>query len=221
MKKIFLLITSLLTINTLLGQNIKQIDSLTTEMCKSLSVINDMSNKEKIESVFQTHLSNYFESIKVSTQAEADTINTRVYYRLQKNCTVFSEILNKLEENKSDWKTLNEKPSSKIKSIDYKSFLEGGNFFYKEYNGDIVNVLISNNSWTETFRDGTISKLFFIPKSGTEFDLKFIESNNETRKNLSVKGDLYNYGIYGKESDGLLVWINSNNQYLSFKLYKK
>ncbi|MFD2892804.1 hypothetical protein ACFS5J_12360 [Flavobacterium chuncheonense] len=223
MKKIlFLFISFYFGNSSLLGQNITKIDSLGTEMCQSLSKVNNMKTKEKIEFVFQSHLSAYFDKTKISSQREADSISTLIYYRLQKNCSVFLDMLGELEENKSDWQTLNIKPSSKISKIDYKSFLKGGNYYYKDYNGSIVNVHITEKTWSETFDDGTISKLTLISKSDGEFDLKFIESNNETRKNLSVKGDIYKYGIYEKNSDGFLIWTSTNdNQFLGFKLYKK
>jgi hypothetical protein len=221
-KQLILSLTIYFFLNNLSAQNIKSIDSLTVEMCKSLSTITGISNKEKIESVFKNHLSNYFDKLQISSQVDADTINTRVYYRLQKNCAIFGKILAELEENKSDWKTLSEKPGSKLQALDYKSFSEGGSFYYKEYNGDIVNVLLSKNSWTETFKDGTKSNLLFLPKTNNEFELEFIESNNEMRKNFSVKGEIYRYGIYAKENDELFVWvISKEKQFLGFKLYKK
>ena len=220
--KFFIVLFAFLIANTLFAQNIKQIDSLSIEMCKSFTALNNMETEKKFEHVLENHLYAYLEKKKVSSQAEADSISSRIYYRLQKNCTVFREMLAELEENKSDWKKLEGKPSTKIQAKDFKSFTKGGNFFYKEYDGEIVNVLVSGNFWTETFEDGTTSKLSFIPKKDGEFDLKFIESNNEKRKNFSVKEEMYYYGIYAKETDGFLIWVKTKeNQFLSFKLYSK
>ena len=220
--KFCMAIFAFLVAHNLFAQDVKQIDSLSMEMCKSFTALNNLVGEKKLEDVLENHLYAYLEKKKVSSQAEADSISSRIYYRLQKNCTVFREMLAELEENKSDWKKLEGKPSTKIQAKDFKSFTKGGNFFYKEYDGEIVNVLVSGNLWTETFENGTKSKLSFIPKKESEFDLKFIESNNEKRKNFSVKDELYYYGIYAKETDGFLIWVRTkDNQFLSFKLYSK
>ncbi|MCL9806570.1 hypothetical protein NAT51_13625 [Flavobacterium amniphilum] len=220
--KIFVFLFFWLTTGSLFAQNIAQIDSLTVEMCKSLSMATDKNNKEKIEFVFQKHIPEYFEKIQVSTQTEADSISDRVFFRLQKNCNYFSDLLETLEENKSDWKVLDTKPSSKITQKDYKDFSRGGSYYYKEHNGTIVNVEIKGKKWSETFHDGTFSKLTLIHKENGEFDLKFIESNNGTRKNLSVKDDIYQYGIYEKTGDVYLIWAKTaDNRLYGFKLYKK
>jgi len=217
-----LLLVIFLCQNYTSAQNIKEIDSLTIEMCKSLSTMKDVNPKEKIEFIFQNHLTNYFDKLKISSQADADSINKRVYFRLQKNCAIFRETLDQLEENKSDWKKLELKPSSSLNLKDFKSFLKGGLFYYKEFNGDSVNVALSENLWIETFIDGTTSKLIFNPKKNSEFELQFIESNNETRKNFSIKGEIYNYGIYAKENNEYFIWVMSKEkQFSGFKLYKK
>lgn len=223
MKKLFLLcLTIFIGNNPVAAQNIKQIDSLSVEMCNTLAKKNDLSGEKKIEATFEKHLTEYFQKIKVSSQAEADTISTRIFFRLQKNCTAFVELLGVLEEDKSDWVKLNEKPISKISKTDYKSFIKGGQFYYLEYDGTKVSVVVTKNSWTETFADGTTSKLTFVPKDNNEFELVFIESNNETRKNFSVKGDKYIYGIYDKHKDGLQIWTTTqDNVYLGFTLYNK
>lgn len=223
MKQLFFLCFTIFIGNTTVSaQNIKEIDSLSVEMCNTLSKKSDLSGEKKIEATFQKHLVEYFQKINVSTQAEADSISTRIFFRLQKNCTAFTELLGALEENKSDWVKLTEKPISKIAKKDFTSFAKGGQFFYKEYDGTTVSVVVTKNSWTETFADGTTSKLTFVPKDNNEFELIFIESNNETRKNFSVKGDKYKYGIYDKNKDGLQIWTTTeDNVYLGFTLYNK
>jgi hypothetical protein len=111
---------------------------------------------------------------------------------------------------------------SEITNQEFNTFKSISQFYYKEYDGSIVNVSINENIWLEKFEDGTFSKLIFIPKKNGEFDLKFIESNNETRKNFSNEGEIYNYGVYLKDENSYYVWVKSkDNTILSFKLYKK
>jgi hypothetical protein len=203
-------------------QNITQIDSLTIEMCNSLSKLEDVEDKEKIMTIFKQHLPNAYKSFKVSSEKEADSLSDKIYYRLQHNCGLFRQILGRLEENKSDWKIIQEKPLSEITNQEFNTFKSISQFYYKEYDGSIVNVSINENIWLEKFEDGTFSKLIFIPKKNGEFDLKFIESNNETRKNFSNEGEIYNYGVYLKDENSYYVWVKSkDNTILSFKLYKK
>lgn len=203
------------------SQNIKQIDSVTIAMCESLEKSKIVDDTLNVKAMFFQHLPGVYEKFNVSSQNEADSLNDKIYYRLQRNCNLFREILRRLEPNKSDWKILNEKPLSKISENDFKKFIKHGKFTYKEYNGSIVSVTIEKNVWLEIFEDGTYSKLKFISKKDGEFDLEFIESNNEIRKNFSIKGDIYNYGLFLKDENCYHTWVkNKDNTMSSFKLYQ-
>jgi hypothetical protein len=220
-KKITLITFFIFCTNILLSQNIQPIDSLTTEICISISKLK-IEDTNELESIFQIKISTYLDNINISSQKEADSIVDRIYFRLQRNCDRFSKYLDKMEDNKSDWKILSEKPDSKLNLFEYENFMQNEAFNYKEHNGDIVKVILKNNIWAETFQDGTFSKLQFIPNQNGEFNLKFIESNNNMRNNFSVKGDVYKYGAFLIENDMINIWVVSKeNQYMSFKLYKK
>ncbi|MNE55758.1 hypothetical protein D3C80_1506140 [compost metagenome] len=107
-----------------------------------------------------------------------------------------------------------------ISDSDLNSFFSKTNLYYKEYDGKIVKVLNKVSLWNEKFQDGSFSKLEFKKTSKSTFALKFIESNNETRKNFSVKGEEYNYGVYGKGTNYYSVWVLSKEgKYHVFKLY--
>ncbi len=206
----------------MIGQTIQQIESVTNKMCESLSSVKDVKEEEKITLIAQKHIPEFFEKFNVSSQAQADTIANKIFFRLQKNCDYFVTMLTKLEENKSDWTRLTEKPKSELSKKACTTFFTGGNFYYKEHNGKIVNVKMTANSWTETFEDNTTSKLKFIPKNNCEFELEFIESNNISRKNLSVKGDIYKYGIYNLKEDIYYIWATTDEGTVySFRLYPK
>ena len=81
-------------------------------------------------------------------------------------------------------------------------------------------VSIKDGLWNEQFEDNTFSKLKFRWTSENEFMLEFIESDNLIRRNFSVKGDKYFYGIYGVQDNVLSVWsMHADETYVSFKLH--
>lgn len=204
------------------GQTIQQIDSIANKMCVSLTGLKEIKEEIQVSMLFQKHLPSFFNLMKVTSQNEADSIRDKVYFRLQRNCNQFQILLQKITENKSDWAMLAIKPKLEITQKECAIVFKGGNYFYKESDGTVVNVILSENKWNETFEDGSTSTLLFIPKDNCEFDLTFIESNNTIRKNFSVKGDIYNYGI-SSEKDGIYTFwvIGKDNAIYSSKLYKK
>ncbi|MFH6942560.1 hypothetical protein [Flavobacterium sp. FlaQc-50] len=207
---------------SLSAQTIQQIDSVSIKMCESLSRLNEIKDDVKITMIFQKHLPDFYEKVNISSQTIADSIRDIVYFRLQKNCKDFRDVLGKIEENKSDWITLLQKPKSKISKKQFSNFLKGGNFYYKEYDGKIVNVFISKNIWMEKFEDGTTSKLLIHAKYDGEFDLEFVESDNHIRKNLSIKGDLYNYGLCELNRGVFDVWVSQSDKTIyGFRIYSK
>ncbi|MFV8374727.1 hypothetical protein [Flavobacterium sp. LB1P71] len=223
MKHFFLIIIISFLSNSLSAQTIQQIDSVATKMCESLSGLKNIKDDVQVTMVFQKHLPDFYRRFNIQSQNIADSISDKIYYRIQRNCSAFLDLLNKLEENKSDWHKLSQKPKSLISKINCNTVLKGGNYYYKEYDGKIVNVLVNSNTWTETFEDNTKSNLVIHPKENCEFELEFVESNNETRKNFSVKGDIYNYGFYDIHDGIFDIWVLSKNDnaIYAFKLYSK
>jgi len=221
MKKI--LVVLVLFFNTYINaQSISQIDSLTIEMCKTLSESTPKKDSALIRFAYEKHLSPFFKKQAAITNDEQfAALYDRVYFRFQKNCPLFGEILSLYEENKSDWKLLPEVPSGNVSKSECRKLVKIGNFFYKEHNGDKVYVTISKKTWTEKFKDNTYSNLSFKWNDDCKFDLKFIESNNAIRKNLSVKDDAYHYGIFNIQNGIYDVWVldKSNKSVYSFKLY--
>ena len=205
------------------AQTIRQIDSLATKMCESISGMKNLKEDVQVSLVFQKHLPSFYRRFNVQSQSVADSIKDKVYFRMQRNCSAFVDVLNKLEENKSDWVTLSQKPKSMISKTNCYTVLKGGNYYYKEHDGKIVNVLVSSNFWTETFADNTKSQLLIHPKQNCEFQLEFVASNNEIRKNFSMEGDRYDYGFYGLHDGIFDIWVLSKNDnaVYTFKLYPK
>jgi hypothetical protein len=201
------------------SQSIQQIDSLNNQICKSLEKLESL-DELKLGEILQNHMPDFYYRYKIDSKTKSDSIMDLVYFRLQKNCNHFLTLISKIEENKSDWKILKEKPNNEISLSELKKFFSLSTFYYKEYDGKITHVNIYSNLWNEKFEDGSFSKLEFKKTSSSTFLLKFIESNNDTRKNLSTKGDEYKYGIYGKGENFYLMWISSlEGNYYTFKLY--
>ncbi len=77
--------------------------------------------------------------------------------------------------------------------------------------------------WTDSFSNKTFSKLTCNWINDTEFELVFIESNNETRSNFSVAGDKYIYQVLSKEKDFYLLSVNIPGQktFEKFKIYHR
>ena len=80
---------------------------------------------------------------------------------------------------------------------------------------------MKDNKWTDTFTNNTYSKLTYKWLSDDEFQLTFIESNNETRSNFSFEGDKFNYIVLDIKDDHYLVSVNIEGQniYEEFKLF--
>lgn len=222
MKKYFFIILLFQSYFTI-GQTIQQIDSVTYKMCESLSNLTEVKDDVKITMIIEKHLPSFYQKFNITTQIAADSIGDKVFFRLQKNCSNFISLLNNLEENKSDWVILTQKPKHEISKKNCTNFFAGRNYYYKEYDGKIVNVVMTSDSWTETFEDNTTSKLLLRQKDNCEFELEFIESDNNLRKNFSIKGDIYKYGIFKLEEDTFYLWTSSkdNNTFYSFRLYRK
>lgn len=218
MKRIQSLFLILFSI-TIQAQDIRQIDSLNVVLCQSLKDLGTI-DEQGIDKVLEKHLPDFFERYKIDTKEKSDSIHMLIYFRLQKECHPFLAYLATLDENKSDWKILNEKPKNNSTKAELKKFFSTTDYYYKEYEGDIITVKINSNHFSEKFEDGSFSKLEFIKTSDSTFSLKFIESDNRRRKNLSVKGDTYYYGIYGKGENYYDVWTTTDNkQYYAFRLY--
>lgn len=222
MKNYSLLLIALFLSNLVSSQTIQQLDSVTVKMCETIENMQKLKQEVLITKVFHEHLSDFYKHHKIESQKKADSISERIYFRLQRNCRAFSDFLAALEENKSDWTTLKQIPENTIDEKECVKFFKGGNFYYKEFDGKIVNVKITRDSWLETFEDTSISKLSFKPKNNCEFDVIFIESDNKIRKNFSVKGDVYSYGLYSTDGKSYNVWALGNDKVIySFRLYKK
>lgn len=197
-------------------------DSLITEMCKTLKINTHLSDTLRIYDAFDKHLLPYISTFK---ESQKDSVAQSVFYRFQRNCPEFTNILSRLNPVEGDWESIEkgEMPKSLLSKKTCKKITKHKQLSYLEYNGDKVVVEIKNQYWTDHFLDGTYSKLKFKWIDDCEFELEFIESNNESRMNMSIKGDIYVYRIIEKSEDYYDVTTKIQNQdnHLRFKIYFK
>ena len=218
MKRFLFLLITLFSL-TVKSQTIQQIDSLNNQICKSFDKLEKL-DKSIFQEILQKHMPDFFNKYRIDSKAKSDSLMDLVYFRLQKSCDSFIKLLSKIEDNKSDWVTLDTQSKTNVSESDLKKFFSHSKFHYKEYDGKIVKVKMLPNLWEEKFENGSFSKLELKTTTESTFILKFIESNNEMRKNLSVKGEEYHYGIYDKGENYYSIWTLSNEgKYYAFKLY--
>lgn len=219
MKKILIILLIGIS-NTLSSQSMTEVDSVSYVMCdylKSLTIENDTI---KINSLYEKQLYPYLEKIEPS---KVQKVGEQVYYRLQRNCVEFRNLLDRLEPPKESVTRITVKPKPEISKKQIKEFKTQKEFYYFEVAGDTTKVKMEKGNWTDSFFNKTFSKLTYNWINETEFELTFVESNNETRSNFSVKGDKYVYQVLSKEDGFYQMTVNIPGQetFEKFKIYYK
>jgi hypothetical protein len=216
--KVILLISCSLLYTAAIGQTQEQKDSLVSQICTVLIETKNQPDSLRVQLAYEKHLYPFLARFR---EDQIDEIAMSIYYRLQRNCIEFKDILNRADPPKGDWESIGEKPLSILTRKECKRFLAHKNYWYLESSGDTVNLTIDNGFWTDRFKDGTYSKLRLSWTSDCEFEIEFIESNNDIRKNFSKPGDRYRYQIVDKKSGyyDMSVEITGTDRHLLFKIY--
>ncbi len=219
MKKILILLLIGIS-NLTFSQTITEIDSVSYVMCDYLKKMEIKNDTLKINSLYQKQLYPYLGKFE---QSQTQKIGQQVFYRLQRNCVEFRSLLDRLEPPKEKVTRITKKPESKISKKELKEFKSQKEFYYFEVAGDTTIVKMDKGKWTDSFSNNTFSKLNYHWITETEFELIFVESNNESRSNLSVKGDKYIYQILSKEDGFYVMTVNIPGQatFEKFKMYYK
>jgi hypothetical protein len=194
-------------------------DNLLDKLCKSINENKSTDDSVRLSDAFEKHL---FPIFKKMEPGQVEESWQRVFYRLQRSCAAFKAILDRINPLPSgDWKQVDLKPAPTSNKQDCKDFAGYKKMSYLESTGDTVHVTISNGIWTDHFVDGTTSTLKFKWITDCEFQIEFIESNNEVRKNYSRPGDKYAYQVLGKTPDYFDMSAESvgTNKYMTFRLY--
>ncbi|WP_304344780.1 hypothetical protein [Chryseobacterium koreense] len=214
------LIISLLFSNIMFAQiNDDHSDEIIDKMCSDFKSTENLRDSLRIESLNQKFIFPYLSQFP---EAERENQVDYLYFRFQKRCEFFRAYLQKVDPPKNEnWIRLNQKPKIMVSEKEINYLKASENFHYFEYTGEKTEVRTDHKYWTETFSDGSYSKLFYHWIDKTKFELEFIESNNHTRKNFSNKGDKYIYEIINKEGDfyWILCEIPGQSEILKFKLF--
>ncbi|MPS73727.1 MAG: hypothetical protein E2590_11345 [Chryseobacterium sp.] len=195
------------------------VDKLTNEMCLSFKNNESLSDSLRITILNEKFIFPYLSQFP---ETEQEPLVDKLYFRFQKNCKEFVDYLYRIDPpKKDDWIKLDTRPDIKITKKELDFLKRKQNFYYFEWDGEKTTVKITNKYWTETFSDGTYSKLYFRWLASNQFELEFIESNNNGRKNFSKLGDKYVYEIVSKENDHywILVTISGQSELFMFKLF--
>ncbi len=219
MKKLILLCLALIAVSAK-SQTIAQIDSLNLVICKEFEKKTIEPDSSKVQRVFNEQAYAFAQKFNIKTDEAFKPVFDRLYFRLQKDCIWFQHFMMSVANEEEHWAISKERPTQKAKKKDCRKL--NGNFYYLEPSeGSKTKVVVTENSWTETFADGTYSKCKLIWSKDCEFTLEFIESNNHVRQNLSVKGDKYFYGISEIAPNGTFkcwVRIRDTDPYQTFEV---
>lgn len=221
MKKLIFSVTCI-GILSIRAQTIQEIDSLTYEFCDFVTNSQLKSDQKKIEVLNENMILPYLRKLK---DVDTELVFNQIFFRLQRNCLEFILLLERLDpdSNSEKHERLREKPQTKLSDTELEEFKKREKFHYTEHDGTKTRVSIKNSFWTDRFKNKTYSKLTMRWISKAEFELEFIESDNLTRKNMSIPDDKYNYQIVSKEDK--FYWMSYNipgrDVYTKFKLYFK
>jgi hypothetical protein len=220
--KLILLIPSLFLYLASFAQNKDISDSTLNEMCKTL---NSTANKalpdtDRIKAMLVKHIAAIFENLDETEQNKAVEF---IFFRLQRNCNEFQNILLRAEPLKGEWEIVDQKPLSSLTKINYDDFIKCHTYYYMEGSGDTTHVTITGNIWEDHFTDGTYSRLKLRWLNNASFELEFVESNNNGRKNYSKPGDKFIYELLQKDDNKykVSVEIPGRKPYNLFYLHRE
>ncbi|MCE2958612.1 MAG: hypothetical protein ACK5R0_10020 [Bacteroidota bacterium] len=193
-------------------------DSLVNEMCNTIINSQSLGDSARVAAMFRKHLFPFLDKYPESLR---DELGMNIYFRMQRNCDAFKDLLHRVDPPKGDWQAVEKKLTTSLNKKGCRGLLDHNKLSYLESSGDTVQLVIDKGMWVDRFKDGTYSKLKMRWISDCEFEIEFIESNNASRKGLSKKGDKYLYQVFDKKDNyyDMSVQIPGSDRYMVFKLY--
>ncbi len=215
MSRLFLSLILLVISISSLCQDIVQ--RLSKNVCNCLSEYESLyDDSSLINHCFQLAIKQTEGMPKSKGQLEKTII--KADYNLQKICDKYLTIRTRMNPSKGDWKRLDSNLSTNLDSVQCIGLTNHKALYYLEHSGDTTGLVIKNGIWMDQFKDGTYSKCKFIWKGACDFELEFIKSNNNTRKNSGV-GEMFYYRIIDKEVNYYLLTYHYGNVMGTFKVY--
>ena len=202
------------------AQEYAERDSVIREICNTINEEHGSNDSIRLEAAYTKHLYPYLNRFN---EKRWDQIWSEIYFRLQHDCKAFFDVLNRLSPPQNGAVFLSEMPPTNLSDSACMKFFKEEIIFYQEVNGDSVYITVDNNFWIDHFKNGTFSKLHLQIINPCEFDIIFVESNNNLRKNFSRPGDTYRYKIIDRKPTyyKMAVVISGTNRVELFKMFYK
>lgn len=204
-----ILIACLLFTTHLLAQHQNAVDSIAAQICIDLKNNAEPDDSTRVFQSFSRHLTPFVSELDEEAAME---FANNVFFRLQKNCELFWDILKRNSPPTENWEEISSIPESRMTAGEYMDFRKISSFHYLEYNGDTVSVSAKNSFWQEKFADNSFSRLNMKWLNDSTFELSFIKSDNAIRKNLSHPGDKYIYSLIEKGEGYFLICVSIPGQ---------
>ncbi|HET9055515.1 MAG TPA: hypothetical protein VFN30_01580 [Chitinophagaceae bacterium] len=217
MKKI-LVILSIFSVVTAYTQTQETIDSVTNQICKSISNSTIEPDSIKIETAFKKYFPPLIQAIDSS---KTEAVITEIILRLQITCYKFWKFIDNTTPKNQYWKTIDSFSVSVCSKKDCDELFLKSNLYYYEPTGDKTKLKLSKDYWVDSLSDGSFSKLKLVRTTQCDFEIEFIESNHPIKQKLSRAADKYYYRIISKEEHYYIMQVNLPlaNKYSEFRIY--
>ncbi len=218
MKNLLLILLSFFGL-TAKAQSTVEVDSLTYQLCHYLETINHIDNDSlKLDQLYEVKL---FPYLRRYPESKYEEVGNQIYYRLQRNCVEFRALLDRMDPSREEVNRSTSHPKSNLSKAELEEFKKQSKFSYFEINGEVTHVQVKKNQWKDIFHNNTESNLTYEWINDTDFELTYVNSNNEIRSKYSVKGDKYIYSVIDKQNDYYVLYVNIPGQsvYEEIKLF--
>jgi len=183
---------------SIFAQNKQEIDSLVSVLCHSFNSLDGYSDSFKEEYFISHHLK---PTALAYDELEYEFAISSLYYRLQRNCLEFKELLDRNHGLKKMVNRLSNEPETELTTSQLDSFALIKQFYYLENSGDTTKVSIKDSTWLDSFSNGTHSICIHHWIDQSKFSLEFQSSTNESRKYTNYKGDVFEYKVINAEAN--------------------
>jgi hypothetical protein len=170
-------------------------DSLTDQICHTLQTLQIKNDSILLNYALEKHLYKYIANM---SDEVANNAVERVILRLAYRCDKYNSMMRKLEKPGPHWHYVYRLPPSEVSKAHCDSFFKKENYYYIDGENDTTRLQISSEFWIDHMKDNTFSKLSLKRTSTADFEIAFIESNNNIKSKLSIPGDIYQYRIVRK-----------------------
>lgn len=193
------------------------IESAASEICDCLGSPESLDSA-KFNNCYDNILEK--ETAWIFDDEKLNKINAQIIKSLGRNCKAAAMGDTGLSEN-SDIKVIEEDREPALSVDECRKFTLQEGLFYVEAYGDTTNLSLKNDTYIETFPDGSYSKLKFRWTDGCNFEIEFVESNHYIKKNMSEPGEVYQYTVidHDKEQREYLLHGYPGTLFFQFTLH--